>query len=342
MAELRWALLFAGLLLVVALVAWERRKRRARDGDRGAAVRGSGLQPPAAGGARGGRDSEHEPTAREEPMFSMPDLPRREPVRDLPIVEIDARTNAGPGVGDLPVFDMGHSHRGSAGALPQDGSHTRGERAGHDAHASEVEAAASVDVPQGSELQEPDAADPGAGPAFDSGVSEAREATAPDPVQRASAWLADSVPEELPQKPVLDWPPEAQRRIVALRVVPRAGEKFNGAALRQALVGEGFIHGELDIYHKPVGDGRVVLSAASLTRPGTFDPKTIDALLFGGLNLFAVLPGPMPPRDTVERLCLVGRTLAQRLRGEMLDSRGQPLTEARVAEMRREASDGAP
>jgi cell division protein ZipA len=141
---------------------------------------------------------------------------------------------------------------------------------------------------------------------------------------------------------VLDWPPEAQRRIVALRVVPRPGERFNGSALRQALVGEGFIHGELDIYHKPIGDGRVVLSAASLTRPGTFDPRTIDGLLFGGLNLFAVLPGPLPPRETVERLCLAGRTLAQRLRGDTLDSRGQPLTEARVAEMRREASDGAP
>ncbi len=184
----------------------------------------------------------------------------------------------------------------------------------------------------------------GAGAGIDVGadVSEARVAAQPDPVERASAWLADSVPSELPQKPVLDWPPEDQRRIVALRVVPRPGEKFNGAALRQALVGEGFIHGELDIYHKPIGDGRVVLSAASLTRPGTFDPRTIDGLLFGGLNLFAVLPGPLSPRETVERLCLAGRTLAQRLRGDTLDSRGQPLTEARVAEMRREAADGAP
>ena len=101
------------------------------------------------------------------------------------------------------------------------------------------------------------------------------------------------------------------------------------------------MHGDLDIYHKPVGDGRALLSAASLTRPGTFDPRTIDGLLFAGVNLFAVLPGPLPARETLDRLLLVGKTLAQRLRGEALDGRGQPLTDTRVADLRREVSDGA-
>ncbi len=300
MSELRWALLLAGLLFVVGLVAWERRKRRDRDAER------------AGGVARGPRD---------EPTFSMPGLPRREPVRDLPVVEIDARNGAGPAVGDLPVFDMGQANRDGEG---------RFDTGRPDARA--LDAAPDVALPDAAAAVPDDATE---------GVSVARDVQEPDPVERASAWLADSVPGELSQVPVLDWPPEEQRRIVALRVVPRPGERFNGAALRQALVGEGFVHGELDIYHKPIGDGRVVLSAASLTRPGTFDPKTIDGLLFAGLNLFAVLPGPLPPRETVERLSLVGRTLAQRLRGDTQDSRGQPLTDARVAEMRREASDGS-
>jgi cell division protein ZipA len=240
----------------------------------------------------------------------MPDLPRREPVRDLPVVEIDPRASDGPRVGDLPVINM--EGPGQAGRGP------------------------------GSPGRAAEGAAPATDGGSDDGVSAAREVSGPDPVERASAWLADSVPAELPQTVVLDWPPEDQRRIVALRVVPRAGERFNGSALRQALVGEGFIHGELDIYHKPAGDGRALLSAASLTRPGTFDPKTIDGLLFAGLNLFAVLPGPLPPRDTVERLVLVGRTLAQRLRGETLDARGQALSDARVAELRREAGEAAP
>jgi cell division protein ZipA len=335
MVELRWALLLAGLLLVAGLVIWERRKRRARAGDQGGGM-SSGLSASAsasaaAGVARGDREAEHEPAGREEPVFSMPDLPRREPLRDLPIVEVDPRGNGDPGMGDLPVFDMGQTNRGGSGGQLEDGARGRFERRIDERSGAEAAESPSGGEPAVHELaDEPEAA-----------VFAAREVSQADPVERASAWLADSIPAELPQKPVLDWPPEEQRRIVALRVVPRQGEKFNGAALRQALVGEGFIHGELDIYHKPAGDGRVVLSAASLTRPGTFDPRTIDGLLFGGLNLFAVLPGPLAPRDTVERLCLVGRTLAQRLRGEMLDSRGQPLTEARVAEMRREAADGA-
>jgi cell division protein ZipA len=246
----------------------------------------------------------------------MPDLPRREPLRDLPVVEIDPRAGDGPRVGELPVIHMD----GPASA-------TSGGAASHPPAASSDGLA---DAARGAPAGLPDAA------------AAPPEADAAAAVEKASAWLADSVPGELPQSVVLDWPPEEQRRIVSLRVVPRPGERFNGSALRQALVGEGFVHGELEIYHKPIGDGRALLSAASLTRPGTFDPRTIDGLLFAGLNLFAVLPGPLPPRDTVERLVLVGRTLAQRLRGEALDGRGQPLTDARVAELRREATEGPP
>ena len=320
MTELRWALLLAGILFVAGLIAWELRKRRARDGSRGrfAMPGGGGRDAPTASGRT------HDPAAsapsagtasREEPSFSMPELSRRDPLRDLPVVEIDPRVAEGPRVGDLPIISM-------------DDDPASPSLARHDAGPAPA-AVATADGVQGSH----EVLSPTAAPA---------QSPAPDPVERASAWLADSVPSELPQAVVLDWPPEAQRRIVALRVVPRPGERFNGSALRQALVGEGFIHGELDIYHKPAGDGRAMISAASLTRPGSFDPRTIDGLLFAGLNLFAVLPGPLSPRDTVERLLLVARTLAQRLRGEALDGRGQPLTDARVAELRREAVDGAP
>lgn len=138
----------------------------------------------------------------------------------------------------------------------------------------------------------------------------------------------------------VDWPPENERRIVALRLIARQGERFTGVSLRQALQGEGFQHGEMQIFHRPVADGRALLSAASLTRPGGFDLETMDSNLFLGLNLFAVLPGPLGGRETVDKLLGVGHTLAQRLRGELRDARGEPLTEARLAELRREAARG--
>jgi cell division protein ZipA len=138
----------------------------------------------------------------------------------------------------------------------------------------------------------------------------------------------------------LDWPPPDQQRIIGVRVIARNGERFTGVSLRQALLGEGFQHGELEIFHRPVADGRVLLSAASLTKPGNFDLSTMDSGLFLGLNLFAVLPGPLPGRETVDKLLIAGHTLAQRLRGELRDARGEPLTEARLTEMRREAAAG--
>ncbi|NCW57906.1 MAG: hypothetical protein EBV65_09575 [Gammaproteobacteria bacterium] len=107
------------------------------------------------------------------------------------------------------------------------------------------------------------------------------------------------------------------------------------------MLGEGFVHGDMSIFHRQLADGRTLMSAASLTKPGNFDLATIDSSRFLGINLFAVLPGPMPGRDTVDKLLLAGHTLAQRLRGDLLDSKGQPLTEARLAEMRREAAAAA-
>lgn len=136
----------------------------------------------------------------------------------------------------------------------------------------------------------------------------------------------------------LVWPPEDRRRIVGLRIVGQNGEKLTGGSLRQALLGEGFRFGELDIFHRPLADGRVVFSAASLTRPGSFDLEHMDSQLYLGLNLFAVLPGVLAGEETFDRMVDSARRISQRLRAEMLDARGTPLSDARIAELRREAA----
>ncbi len=155
---------------------------------------------------------------------------------------------------------------------------------------------------------------------------------------RAAAWLAQQEAASDTRHVRLDWPPEDQRQIVALRLTARDGEVITGAALRQALVGEGFEHGEFEIFHKALGDGRVIVSAASLMRPGTFALAQMDTQMFAGLNLFCVLPGPLPHRESFERLLQVGRTLAQRIRGVLCDAKGRPLTDSRISELRREVA----
>jgi hypothetical protein len=163
-------------------------------------------------------------------------------------------------------------------------------------------------------------------------------------VERAAQWLAETQPAIQGEAPAptrklrLEWPDDSQRRILALRVVARTGERFTGGAVRQALQGEGFEFGEFDIFHLAIEDGRVELSAANLTKPGSFRLQKMDTESLLGLNLFAVLPGPRPPLETFERLYTVAGLLAQRLRGEVRDATGQVLSGARLAELRREAA----
>jgi FtsZ-interacting cell division protein ZipA len=133
---------------------------------------------------------------------------------------------------------------------------------------------------------------------------------------------------------VLAWPKESERRIVTLRVLPRSEPRFAGRAVRQAFSGAGFWHGPLDIYHLPDDRGRVILSAAALAHPGTFDPSIMDSQRFSGLNMFAVLPGPLPERELFDELLHAARQLAERLDGKLTDQHGEELTAARIARLR--------
>jgi FtsZ-interacting cell division protein ZipA len=133
---------------------------------------------------------------------------------------------------------------------------------------------------------------------------------------------------------VLAWPGESERRIVTLRVIPKSEPRFPGRALRQAFSAAGFWHGPLDIYHLPDESGRVVVSAAALAQPGTFDPSIMDSQRFSGLNLFAVLPGPKPERETFDELVHSARQLAERIGGVLADQHGDELTPQRIARLR--------
>jgi cell division protein ZipA len=140
---------------------------------------------------------------------------------------------------------------------------------------------------------------------------------------------------------VIDWPEENSRRIVTLRVVPAGSDRLPGRAVRQGLTACGFRHGQFGIFHLPGEDGRVILSAASLVRPGTLDPAAMDFQRYAGLNLFAVLPGPLDAGHALERLGQVALELAGRVSGRVHDEHSTPLGAASVADWRRRVL-GAP
>jgi cell division protein ZipA len=174
-------------------------------------------------------------------------------------------------------------------------------------------------------------------------IDEELEEEEEDPIVPAVAGAPEFEEKKAPElpppppsgvKPIVDWPPENQRTLVSLRLVARPPERFRGTLLRQALAAEGFVLGDLDIFHKPDASNRAVLSAASLTKPGTFDLETMDTQRFTGLNLFAVLPGPKTPQKAFEDLLVTARTLNERLEGALQDDRGGPLTPMRVQALR--------
>jgi cell division protein ZipA len=149
-----------------------------------------------------------------------------------------------------------------------------------------------------------------------------------------------SEPEAAPT-PVVDWPAVDASQVIAVRLVS-AGERFSGRAVRQALAADGFVLGKFSIFHKPAPDGRALLSIASLTKPGTFDAHSIDMQRYSGLNLFTVLPGPLPGPQAVDELLVCAQVLSQRLRGTLQDDRGEPLSPARTALMRNAAAAASP
>ena len=189
------------------------------------------------------------------------------------------------------------------------------------------DAIAKQPPPQRLVTEDPDAEDVEDEPVAEEAVASTAPEAAASPTE-VPAPATNTVP------PIVNWPPEAERKLVALRLVARPPERFQGRLVRQALAAEGFVLGDLDIFHKPDAQNRAVLSAASLTKPGTFDLETMDTQRFVGLNLFAVLPGPRSPQKSFEDLLLTARTLNERLEGALQDEHGGPLTPTRIQMIR--------
>jgi FtsZ-interacting cell division protein ZipA len=278
-SELRWTLLLLGVLFIAVLAWWElRRPRQARGGDLERSVRAGEAAP-------------HVPVLEREPTLTLPEMRAREPVHELPVVEIPPDALLAPYIEPPP-----------------------------EPPPSEPEEPALEEL-----APEPIAAEPQEEPPQEEEQPSAEEEAAP---ALASEGLA-----AVPVDPIVEWPDESVRRIIGLRLVAPS-ERFSGRAIRQALSAEGFVLGKFSIFHRAGPDGRAVVSAASLTKPGTFDREAIDMQRFSGLSLFVVIPGPLAPVKAYDELIAVARNLNERLEGALQDERGGPLTPMRAVAIR--------
>jgi FtsZ-interacting cell division protein ZipA len=236
------------------------------------------------------------------PPLDLPRMSARDPEAELPVVEV--------GAADFAALEA----RADASAAAQVSEESQLAANGMDGLLDEL---------GGNQLPDP--------PIGDETWTAAAIEAAPEPVRAA-----------LPGAPVVvDWPAAQDSQVLAVRLVSM-GEKFSGRAVRMALAAEGFVLGKFSIFHKPGPDGRALLSIASLNKPGTFELHSIDLQRYGGLNLFTVLPGPLPGPDAVDELLVCAQVLSQRLRGTLQDETGQPLSPARTAVMRNTAAAAIP
>ena len=147
--------------------------------------------------------------------------------------------------------------------------------------------------------------------------------------------ISDDAAPVLQPELIVDWPAEDARRIVTLRILPARQDRLAGRALRQGLAACGFRHGQFGIFHLAGDDGRVVISAASLVRPGMLDPTTMDFQRFAGINVFAVLPGPVSSEIALQRLGQVAVEVAARVGGRVQDESSAPFSAGEAGAWRR-------
>ncbi len=122
--------------------------------------------------------------------------------------------------------------------------------------------------------------------------------------------------------------PDGEPLIIALNIMARAPARFHGLDILAALKDNGFVFGEMNIFHYyPEGAaGRPLCSVANTVEPGRFDIEHMAELETPGLSLFMQLPGPLEGRAAFDKVLQLGRALADRLGGELCDETRSVLT----------------
>ena len=116
-------------------------------------------------------------------------------------------------------------------------------------------------------------------------------------------------------------------RVLVFYVMARDPAGFAGAELDRAFRELHLTPGERDIFYRYAESGdQSVYCVANAVEPGSFDLSALGTLRTPGLTVFAVLPGPWPAREVLAAMHRAALSLAERLNGEVLDRRRQPLT----------------
>jgi cell division protein ZipA len=150
--------------------------------------------------------------------------------------------------------------------------------------------------------------------------------------------VSTSAPASEPGARAAAAPPAANaaelQRIVTIRVCAVGETRWSGTQLMSAFELHGLAFGRYQVFHRKHVDGRSLFCVASLIEPGTFDVAEMADQEFRGVTLFAVMPGPLQPLDTLDELLGTARGLAEELSAMVQDAKGVPLSPQRAAALR--------
>lgn len=132
--------------------------------------------------------------------------------------------------------------------------------------------------------------------------------------------------------------PVSLPEVIQVSIVAPPGQPFPGDQLLKAFQDLGLKYGEMDIFHAYQG-GEIRFSVASLVKPGTFPIDAMDDFRTRGLTLFFQPPLVSRPAEAFERMIATCHALAQRLGGNELDDRRQPLTAVKISLWRRQLKE---
>jgi cell division protein ZipA len=128
------------------------------------------------------------------------------------------------------------------------------------------------------------------------------------------------------------------QRIVTIRVAAAGDGRWPGSQLMAVLEDHGLAYGRYQVFHRRHSDGRTLFCAASLVEPGTFNLDRMQEEEYRGLTLFAVLPGPLEPLQTLDALFQAAGELSQTLNGVVQDAKGVPFTMQRAEALREDVA----
>lgn len=123
--------------------------------------------------------------------------------------------------------------------------------------------------------------------------------------------------------------------LIQVSVIAGSGSFFNGTELKQALLENDLLYGDMGIFHRYNHDlTQTLFSVASLVEPGTFPIDDMASFECPGIVLFFQTARVSDPLATYDDLVNTSRELAQQLNGIQWDETRQPLGASKIAHMR--------